>query len=83
VPDGGTVLVLGLGPIGEMCTRVAQHRGYRVLGVDLVSDRRSCSSREPGFAVAAVERLPPIGHSPAPVAPIGGRCRAARASASS
>jgi threonine dehydrogenase-like Zn-dependent dehydrogenase len=38
-PDGGTVLVLGLGPIGEMCTRVAQHRGYRVLGVDLVPDR--------------------------------------------
>src|SRR5690349_16974257 len=39
VPDGGSVLVLGLGPIGEMATRVAQHRGYRVLGVDLVSDR--------------------------------------------
>jgi len=39
VPDGGTVLVLGLGPIGEMCTRVAQHRGYRVLAVDLVPDR--------------------------------------------
>ena len=39
VPDGGTVLVLGLGPIGEMETRVAQHRGYRVLAVDLVPDR--------------------------------------------
>jgi threonine dehydrogenase-like Zn-dependent dehydrogenase len=39
VPDGGTLLVLGLGPIGEMATRVAQHRGYRVLGVDLVPDR--------------------------------------------
>jgi len=39
VPDGGTLLVLGLGPIGEMATRVAQHRGYRVLGVDLVADR--------------------------------------------
>src|SRR5581483_6906902 len=39
VPDGGTVLVLGLGPIGEMATRVAQHRGYRVLAVDLVPDR--------------------------------------------
>src|SRR5690348_7062567 len=39
VPDGGSVLVLGLGPIGEMATRVAQHRGYRVLGVDLVPDR--------------------------------------------
>jgi threonine dehydrogenase-like Zn-dependent dehydrogenase len=40
VPDGETVLVLGLGPIGEMTTRVAQHRGAgRVLAVDLVPDR--------------------------------------------
>jgi threonine dehydrogenase-like Zn-dependent dehydrogenase len=40
VPDGETVLVLGLGPIGEMCTRVAQHRGAgRVLAVDLVPER--------------------------------------------
>jgi threonine dehydrogenase-like Zn-dependent dehydrogenase len=39
VPDGGTLLVLGLGPIGEMATRIAQHRGQRVLGVDLVPDR--------------------------------------------
>jgi threonine dehydrogenase-like Zn-dependent dehydrogenase len=39
VPDNGSLLVLGLGPIGEMATRVAQHRGYRVLGVDLVPDR--------------------------------------------
>jgi threonine dehydrogenase-like Zn-dependent dehydrogenase len=39
VPDGGTLLVLGLGPIGEMATRIAQHRGYRVLGVDLVPGR--------------------------------------------
>jgi threonine dehydrogenase-like Zn-dependent dehydrogenase len=39
VPEGGTLLVLGLGPIGEMATRIAQHRGYRVLAVDLVPDR--------------------------------------------
>jgi threonine dehydrogenase-like Zn-dependent dehydrogenase len=39
VPDGGTVLVLGLGPIGEMSTRIAQHRGHRVLAIDLVPDR--------------------------------------------
>ena len=40
VPEGGTVLVLGLGPIGEMSTRVAQHRGAgRVIGIDLVPDR--------------------------------------------
>ncbi|NUP34697.1 MAG: alcohol dehydrogenase catalytic domain-containing protein, partial [Streptomycetaceae bacterium] len=40
IPPGGTVLVLGLGPIGDMCCRVAAHRGAgRVLGVDLVPDR--------------------------------------------
>jgi threonine dehydrogenase-like Zn-dependent dehydrogenase len=40
VPDGGSVLVLGLGPIGEMCTRIAQHRGAgTVIGVDLVPER--------------------------------------------
>jgi threonine dehydrogenase-like Zn-dependent dehydrogenase len=40
VPDGGSVLVLGLGPIGEMCARIAQHRGIEnVIAVDLVPDR--------------------------------------------
>jgi threonine dehydrogenase-like Zn-dependent dehydrogenase len=40
VPPGEAVLVLGLGPIGEMSTRIAQHRrAGRVLAVDLVPDR--------------------------------------------
>jgi threonine dehydrogenase-like Zn-dependent dehydrogenase len=40
VPTGGSVLVLGLGPIGDMCTRIAQHRGIAtVIGVDLVPER--------------------------------------------
>jgi threonine dehydrogenase-like Zn-dependent dehydrogenase len=39
VPDGGTLCVLGLGPIGEMCARIALHRGHRVIGVDLVAER--------------------------------------------
>jgi threonine dehydrogenase-like Zn-dependent dehydrogenase len=40
VPDGGSVLVLGLGPIGEMSCRIAQHRGAgQVLGLDLVRER--------------------------------------------
>jgi threonine dehydrogenase-like Zn-dependent dehydrogenase len=39
VPDGGSVVVLGLGPIGDMCARIAAHRGYRVIGVDLVPER--------------------------------------------
>jgi threonine dehydrogenase-like Zn-dependent dehydrogenase len=39
IPDGGTVCVLGLGPIGDMATRVALHRGHRVISVDLVPER--------------------------------------------
>jgi len=39
VPDGGTLVVLGLGPIGDFACRIGQHRGYRVIGVDLVPDR--------------------------------------------
>jgi threonine dehydrogenase-like Zn-dependent dehydrogenase len=39
IPDGGTVVVLGLGPIGAMASRIAAHRGHRVIGVDLVPER--------------------------------------------
>jgi threonine dehydrogenase-like Zn-dependent dehydrogenase len=39
IPAGGTVVVLGLGPIGDMASRVALHRGHRVIGVDLVAER--------------------------------------------
>ncbi len=39
VPDGGSVTVLGLGPIGDMAARIAQHQGKRVLAVDLVPER--------------------------------------------
>jgi threonine dehydrogenase-like Zn-dependent dehydrogenase len=39
VPNGGSVTVLGLGPIGDMAARIAHHLGYRVIGVDLVPER--------------------------------------------
>src|SRR6476620_2956845 len=39
VPEGGTLLVLGLGPIGDMATRIALHQGFRVIAVDLVPER--------------------------------------------
>ena len=39
VPKGGTLLVLGLGPIGDMATRIAVHQGFRVIAVDLVPER--------------------------------------------
>jgi threonine dehydrogenase-like Zn-dependent dehydrogenase len=39
IPDGGTVAILGLGPVGDMSSRIAMHRGHRVIGVDLVPER--------------------------------------------
>ncbi len=39
VPDGGSVVVLGLGPIGDMACRIAAHQGLRPIGVDLVPER--------------------------------------------
>jgi threonine dehydrogenase-like Zn-dependent dehydrogenase len=39
VPDGGSLVVLGLGPIGDMACRIASHQGKRVIGVDLVPER--------------------------------------------
>ena len=40
VPKGGSVAVLGLGPIGAMATRIAMHGGAgQVIGVDRVPER--------------------------------------------
>jgi threonine dehydrogenase-like Zn-dependent dehydrogenase len=40
IPPGGSVAVLGLGPIGDMACRIARHRGAeRVIALDLVSER--------------------------------------------
>ena len=41
VPKGGTLVVLGLGPVGDFATRVAQQDSAieRVIGVDLVPER--------------------------------------------
>jgi threonine dehydrogenase-like Zn-dependent dehydrogenase len=40
VPKDGSLVVLGLGPIGDMATRVARHQGVnQVIGVDLVPER--------------------------------------------
>ena len=39
VQADSTVAVLGLGPIGDMACRVAQHKGARAIGIDLVPER--------------------------------------------
>jgi len=46
IPPGGSVAVLGLGPIGQMCCRVARLRGAgRVIGVDRVPERLAMAAR--------------------------------------
>jgi threonine dehydrogenase-like Zn-dependent dehydrogenase len=46
IPEGGSVAVYGLGPIGQMCARIARHRGAEtVIGVDLVPERLEMARR--------------------------------------
>jgi len=46
VPPGGTVAVLGLGPIGQLAVRIAAHLGAgRVIGVDRVPERLALAAR--------------------------------------
>jgi threonine dehydrogenase-like Zn-dependent dehydrogenase len=52
IPPGGSVTVLGLGPIGDMACRIAAHRGHRVIGVDLVPERLA---RVRPFGVEAID----------------------------
>jgi len=45
VPEGGTLAVMGLGPVGQFVSRIGIHRGYRVLAVDPVPERREMAER--------------------------------------
>ena len=46
VPEGGTLGVWGLGPIGQMCARIGYHLGAgRVIGVDRVPERLALASK--------------------------------------
>ena len=54
VPDGGTLVVLGLGPIGDMACRIGTHKGYRVIGVDRVGERLQ-RGRDFGYEVVNLD----------------------------
>ncbi len=73
IPDGGSVAVFGLGPIGQMSARIALHQGaMRVFGIDSVPERLAMAGRngvEPIDAsqhedVAAVIRERTAGRGP-------------------
>jgi len=58
IPKGGTVVVLGLGPIGDMASRIAQHHGARVLAVDLVVGMEAHGSPTAKFLQTVTALLP-------------------------
>lgn len=45
VDPGQTVLVLGLGPVGQFAARIARYLGCTVIGVDHVAERREMAAR--------------------------------------
>ena len=45
IPPDGSVTVFGLGPIGQMSSRIARYRGARVIAVDLVPERLAMAGR--------------------------------------
>ena len=46
IPKDGTVGIWGLGPIGQMCARIAMHLGAgRVIGIDNVPERLAMASK--------------------------------------
>jgi threonine dehydrogenase-like Zn-dependent dehydrogenase len=56
-----SLVVLGLGPIGDMATRIAQQRGIeKVIGVDLVPERVT-RARAHGVDVVGLEGDDPVG----------------------
>ena len=55
VPKDGSLVVLGLGPIGDMATRIARQQGIeKVIGIDLVPERLQ-RARERGIEVFDLE----------------------------
>ena len=61
VPAGGSLVVFGLGPIGDMSCRIARHRGVeRIIAVDLVPERLERARRN-GFEVLDVTMVDNLG----------------------
>jgi threonine dehydrogenase-like Zn-dependent dehydrogenase len=56
IPQGGSVAVYGLGPIGQMCARIARHKGAEtVIGVDNVPERLEMARRNGVDAIDSSE----------------------------
>jgi threonine dehydrogenase-like Zn-dependent dehydrogenase len=44
-PEAGTLAVFGLGPVGQFAARIGRHWNRRVIGVDVVPERREMAAR--------------------------------------
>jgi threonine dehydrogenase-like Zn-dependent dehydrogenase len=56
IPKGGSVAVYGLGPIGQMCARIARHKGAETaIGVDSVPERLEMARRHGVEAIDSSE----------------------------
>ena len=63
VPQGGSVAVVGLGPIGDMATRVAMKQGAGpVIGIDRVPERLARAQRN-GVAVINADEVDDVGEA--------------------
>jgi threonine dehydrogenase-like Zn-dependent dehydrogenase len=61
VPEGGSVAVFGLGPIGQMSARIAKHRGAGlVIGIDSVPERLALAERH-GITTVDLNGIDDIG----------------------
>jgi threonine dehydrogenase-like Zn-dependent dehydrogenase len=55
VGEGDTLLVMGLGPVGQLAARIAQHRGIRVLAVEPDAHRADVARQRGAEIVDAVK----------------------------
>lgn len=61
IPPEGTVAIYGLGPIGQMCARIARYRGAgRVIGLDPAVDRCDVARRHGAETIATGGRVDPV-----------------------
>ncbi|AHC23276.1 MULTISPECIES: zinc-dependent alcohol dehydrogenase [Mycobacteriaceae] len=62
IPEGGSVTVLGLGPIGDMAARIAAHLGYDVIAVDRVPERLA-RAQQRGLRTLDLDQNPELGEA--------------------
>lgn len=57
VPEGGSLAVVGLGPVGQFTARIGRHLGYDVIGIDIVPERRAMAERHGIRAIDAADAV--------------------------